>query len=50
MKFIELLKLQNKNIVNNELEDATALLAEDMNEDSFENFLRLKRDSLIKEN
>ena len=48
--FIELLNLQNKIAANNQLEDAEALLAENMDDDNFEKFLKLKKDSLIKEN
>jgi hypothetical protein len=48
--FVELLKLQNKIASDTQLEDAEALLAENMDEDNFEKFLKLKKDSLIKEN
>ena len=48
--FIELLNLQSKIAANNQLEDAEALLAENMDDDNFEKFLKLKKDSLIKEN
>jgi DNA primase len=46
--FVELLNLQNKIISEAQLEDAEALLAENMDEDNFEKFLKLKKDSLIK--
>ena len=48
--FVELLNLQNKIASDTQLEDAEALLAENMDDDNFEKFLKLKRDSLIKEN
>ena len=48
--FVELLNLQNKIASDTQLEDAEALLAENMDDDNFEKFLKLKKDSLIKEN
>jgi DNA primase len=48
--FVELLNLQNKIAFDTQLEDAEALLAENMDDDNFEKFLKLKKDSLIKEN
>ena len=48
--FVELLNLQNKIASDSQLEDAEALLAENMDDDNFEKFLKLKKDSLIKEN
>jgi DNA primase len=48
--FVELLHLQNKIAFDTQLEDAEALLAENMDDDNFEKFLKLKKDSLIKEN
>ena len=48
--FVELLNLQNKIASDTRLEDAEALLAENMDDDNFEKFLKLKKDSLIKEN
>jgi DNA primase len=48
--FVELLNLQNKIASDTQLEDAEALLAENMDDDNFENFLKLKKNSLIKEN
>ena len=50
LTFIELLNRQSKIAADNQLEDAEALLAENMDDDSFEKFLKLKKDSLIKEN
>jgi hypothetical protein len=47
---VELLNLQNKIAYDTQLEDAEALLAENMDDDNFEKFLKLKKDSLIKEN
>jgi hypothetical protein len=47
--FLELLNLQNKFTANTQLEDAEALLAENMDDASFEKFLKLKKDSLTKE-
>ena len=47
--FLELLNLQNKFTANTQLEDAEALLAENMDDESFEKFLKLKKDSLTKE-
>ena len=44
------MNLQNKIASDTELEDAEALLAENMDDDNFEKFLKLKKDSLIKEN
>ena len=44
------LNLQNKIASDTQLEDAEALLAEKMDDDNFEKFLKLKKDSLIKEN
>ena len=48
--FVELLNLQNKIASDTQLEDAEALLAENMDDNNFEKFLKLKKDSLIKEN
>ena len=48
--FLELISLQNKFTANTQLEDAEALLAENMDDASFERFLKLKKDSLTKEN
>ena len=45
--FVELLNLQNKIVSDAQLEDAEALLAENMDDDKFERFLQLKKDSLI---
>ncbi len=50
LTFIELLNRQSKIASDTQLEDAEALLAENMDDDSFEKFLKLKKDSLIKEN
>ena len=50
LTFIELLNRQSKIAADTQLEDAEALLAENMDDDSFEKFLKLKKDSLIKEN
>ena len=47
--FLELINLQNKFTANTQLEDAEALLAENMDDASFEKFLKLKKDSLTKE-
>ena len=47
--FLELLILQNKFTANTQLEDAEALLTENMDDASFEKFLKLKKDSLTKE-
>jgi hypothetical protein len=45
--FVELLKLQNKITADTQLEDAEVHLAENMDNESFERFLKLKKDSLI---
>jgi len=50
LTFIELLNRQSKIASDTQLEDAEALLAENMDDDSFEKFLKLKKDSFIKEN
>ena len=50
LTFIELLNRQSKIAADTQLEDAEALLAENMDDDSFEKFLKLKKDSFIKEN
>ena len=50
LTFIELLNRQSKIAADTQLEDAEALLAENMDDDSFEKFMKLKKDSLIKEN
>ena len=50
LTFVELLNRQSKIASDTQLEDAEALLAENMDDDSFEKFLKLKKDSLIKEN
>ena len=50
LTFIELLNRQSKIASDTQLEDAEALLAENMDDDSFEKFMKLKKDSLIKEN
>ncbi|MDA9591622.1 DNA primase [Pelagibacteraceae bacterium] len=50
LTFLELLNLQNKITTTSQLEDAEALLAENMDNESFEKFLKLKKDSFIKEN
>ena len=48
--FVELLNLQNKIASDTQLEDAEALLAENMDDDNFEKFLKLKKNSLKQEN
>ena len=50
LTFVELLNRQSKIASDTQLEDAEALLAENMDDDSFEKFLKLKKDSFIKEN
>ena len=50
LTFIELLNRQSKIAADTQLEDAEALLAENMDDDSFEIFMKLKKDSLTKEN
>ena len=47
--FLELLNLQNKYTANTQLEDAEALLAENMDEASLEKCVKLKKDRLTKE-
>ena len=48
--FTELLNLQNKFTSDTHLNEAEAYLAENMDDESFEKFVKLKKDSLIKEN
>ena len=50
LTFLELLDLQNKFSVDTQLADAEMILAENMDEANFEKFVKLKKDSLLKDN
>ena len=50
LTFLELLDLQNKFSVDSQLADAEMILAENMDEANFEKFVKLKKDSLLKDN
>ena len=49
LAFLELLELQNKFTTDTQLENAEITLAENMDDANFEKFLKLKKDSLLKD-